>query len=886
MLVSYRENEVRINTERVVPVKQDVGSTGNPNMYYVTFRAYAPEGATGVIESDGTQTDTEPTVLATDVYGRKYATIWSAIASFNGTTWTKWGDNSTLDKYLGFYYTFKWFKEDQLISTDKVRVILTNDACHDDLVPDAVARRIDEKVKAIEIPEYDLSGYALKSEIPSVDGLASETYVQEEIAKIEIPEVDLSDYAKLSDIPSHDGLATETYVLAEIAKAQLEEGEVDLSGYATKDDIASFASTEYVNEKIAGIEIPEVPVNVSAFTNDAGYLTEHQSLEGFATEEFVTEAVAAVEIPSIEGLASEEFVNDAIAAIELPEAEIYKVDFNAPNFAEATKAYKAGKVLVLVNAAPDTNSYALMNYVSDSYITFTKFLTNRSETYGAFNTYYLSADNTWEVSKEVKISKVEANIDGDVVGQLNTIKINKEIYSIPSIDGLASEAYVDEKFNAIEIPEVDLSEYALKSELFSKDYNELVNTPEIPSIVGLATESYVDEKFSSIPEVDLAGYATEEFVGAEIAKISIPEVDGFATKEELAEAINSIEHPVTDLTNYVKKDEIAEFIKEVPSEYITESELEAKGYLTEHQSLEGYATEQFVEEALAEIDIPEVPTNVSAFTNDAGYLTEHQDLSDYAKRDELPSTEGLATEEFVAEAIADIEFPETDLTNYYTKEETDAAVVVKANDVPFTTTKIVNRAIGGFTIGEDINGLTIAELFAKLLELSDGTDPEEPEIPEEPDSPIEAAKKLAMYSVTMENELAAVSDTSITTMTVAEAALAPNKSGFYQIVDDSGEVIESGYQDLTISSEDTYYVIALPKVIDYNTMVEMQAYDADDAKWYPADKLPLISDPDTVLALCDEVGVDISHIDTNLYTVWVLEDICTGSQLRYIIKEA
>lgn len=27
------------------------------------------------------------------------------------------------------------------------------------------------------------------------------------------------------------------------------------------------------------------------------------------------------------------------------------------------------------------------------------------------------------------------------------------------------------------------------------------------------------------------------------------------------------------------------------------------------------------------IDIPTVPTNVSAFTNDAGYLTEHQDIS-------------------------------------------------------------------------------------------------------------------------------------------------------------------------------------------------------------------------------------------------------------------
>lgn len=34
--------------------------------------------------------------------------------------------------------------------------------------------------------------------------------------------------------------------------------------------------------------------------------------------------------------------------------------------------------------------------------------------------------------------------------------------------------------------------------------------------------------------------------------------------------------------------------------------------------------------------IPTVPTDVSAFTNDAGYLTGHQDLSSYALKSEIP----------------------------------------------------------------------------------------------------------------------------------------------------------------------------------------------------------------------------------------------------------
>lgn len=39
-------------------------------------------------------------------------------------------------------------------------------------------------------------------------------------------------------------------------------------------------------------ELPTVPTNVSEFANDAGYLTQHQSLEGYATESFVSDEFA------------------------------------------------------------------------------------------------------------------------------------------------------------------------------------------------------------------------------------------------------------------------------------------------------------------------------------------------------------------------------------------------------------------------------------------------------------------------------------------------------------------------------------------------------------------------------------------------------------------
>ena len=59
----------------------------------------------------------------------------------------------------------------------------------------------------------------------------------------------------------------------------------------------------------------------------------------------------------------------------------------------------------------------------------------------------------------------------------------------------------------------------------------------------------------------------------------------------------------------------------IPSEYVTETELNAKGYLTQHQDLSAYAKKS---------ELPTVPTKVSAFENDKGYLTEHQSLSAYS----------------------------------------------------------------------------------------------------------------------------------------------------------------------------------------------------------------------------------------------------------------
>ena len=108
------------------------------------------------------------------------------------------------------------------------------------------------------------------------------------------------------------------------------------------------------------------------------------------------------------------------------------------------------------------------------------------------------------------------------------------------------------------------------------------------------------------------------------------------------------------------------FLTSIPDEYITETELDAKGYLTEHQSLAEYAKKSEIPDVSG--FLTEIPSEYVTETElDAkGYLTEHQSLSEYAKKSELfskdyndltnkptiPSVEGLASTQYVDEKVA------------------------------------------------------------------------------------------------------------------------------------------------------------------------------------------------------------------------------------------
>jgi len=79
-------------------------------------------------------------------------------------------------------------------------------------------------------------------------------------------------------------------------------------------------------------------------------------------------------------------------------------------------------------------------------------------------------------------------------------------------------------------------------------------------------------------------------------------------------------------------------------------------------------------------------------------------LSDYAKKEDIPSTTGLATEEYVDNAIANLDIPEeVDLSNYYTKEEDDDNFDALASAIASNSARIITIENAGYQTAEQVN---------------------------------------------------------------------------------------------------------------------------------------------------------------------------------------
>ena len=291
---------------------------------------------------------------------------------------------------------------------------------------------------------------------------------------------------------------------------------------------------------------------------------------------------------------------------------------------------------------------------------------------------------------------IDESISGITVSGVTEEQMNEAIASakteiegeIPSLDGYATEQWVEDKHY---ITGVDLSDYALKSEI-----------PVVPT----SNTAFTNDAGYLTEHQSLSGYATEAFVsGFTYDKATIDEkvagggsfdpsqyYNKTATDELLAEKLDATAYTPTDLSNYYTTGETVNLVEsavtrvegEIPTVPTSNTAFtNDAGYLTEHQSLSGYATEQWVEDKhyitgvdlsnyATKAEIPVVPTDISAFNNDVGYIT-GVDLSNYATKDNLTAaTDDMATKTWVGQQGYLTEHQS--LTAYSTTEQVNSAI--------------------------------------------------------------------------------------------------------------------------------------------------------------------------------------------------------------------
>lgn len=161
-LVDYRDKEIRVmclsDTKWTL---QQSGEGADKNLYYIGFKAYAPSDDIVSFKEDLTEIITDSTMYyfegndfaGIDSNGNKYSIVWLPVAVYDeiSDTWSYYGANSNSERYIGWYYSVEWYNESGvLVSSDCIRINLTNEECHSSIEPFYLTNKTKELETKIE----------------------------------------------------------------------------------------------------------------------------------------------------------------------------------------------------------------------------------------------------------------------------------------------------------------------------------------------------------------------------------------------------------------------------------------------------------------------------------------------------------------------------------------------------------------------------------------------------------------------------------------------------------------------------------------------------------------------------------------------------------------
>lgn len=268
----------------------------------------------------------------------------------------------------------------------------------------------------------------------------------------------------------------------------------------------------------------------------------------------------------------------------------------------------------------------------------------KTDNYGL--TLYEKKDNMSITAEENSLNANMKIIDNALKEKANNEDIPTNISSFINDSKYVTETELNTKGYLTSIP----SDYKTKTEndkLYQEKGNYLSSIPleyvtetEL-SQKGYATESFVANKIAeaelSGSEVDLSGLATKDELNSKVDKVkgksliddteierlaTVTNYDDTTLKNQINSKADKTDIPTVP-TNISSFTNDSGYLTSVPSEYITETELNNKGYLTQHQDLSSYAK------------TTDIPTKVSQLNNDKNYLTSVP--SDYKTKTENDS---------------------------------------------------------------------------------------------------------------------------------------------------------------------------------------------------------------------------------------------------------
>lgn len=223
----------------------------------------------------------------------------------------------------------------------------------DDTWQESFFQKIADEANKAEQASTDALGYAQDAQgaVSTIEGIKSDIIeIKESLLDNLDAEVASSMSVVLADYALHTYVDDADKAVSDKIPTKLSQLENDA------DLVTSTYAKAYTDEKAQEVT-DNIPIKVSELENDAGYLTEHQSLDDYATKDYVTEAIKAEDITN--KLTNYYTKSETLSKSEIEQA-LGSVTVDLSDY--STKEYVENKASELsVNISKNTNNISTLN---------------------------------------------------------------------------------------------------------------------------------------------------------------------------------------------------------------------------------------------------------------------------------------------------------------------------------------------------------------------------------------------------------------------------------------------------------------------------------------------------------------------------------------------